>query len=107
MTIATRVLEELRGSSRPLDDDDLARRLGVSHRQAVNQACRKLELEGRLRRYRGSGGKIVNEAVAGLPGRPPGMGTARRSRTCLACACGQRACRIRRLFQGSPSLPRC
>lgn len=70
MTIATRVLEELRGSSRPLDDDDLARRLEV-RRQAVNQACHKLQLEGRLRRYRGPSGKIVNEAVADPPGSAP------------------------------------
>jgi hypothetical protein len=70
VTIATRVLEELRRSSRPLDDDDLARRLGLSHRQAVNQACRKLELEGRLRRYCGSGGKLVKEEVADPPGHP-------------------------------------
>jgi hypothetical protein len=70
MTIATRVLDELQGSSRPLDDDELARRLCVSHRQAVNQVCRKLELEGQLRRYRGPSGKIVNEMVATRPGRP-------------------------------------
>src|SRR5580698_9330553 len=69
MTIATRVLEELQRSSRTLDDDDLAQRLGLSHRQAVNQVCRKLEAAGRLRRYCGSGGKIVNEAVASPPGR--------------------------------------
>jgi hypothetical protein len=65
LTLADQILEELRQSSRPLDDDDLAGRLGLSRRQAVNQACRKLALAGRLHRYRGSRGKIVNE----LPGR--------------------------------------
>ena len=67
LTLADRILEELRRSSRPLDDDDLARRLGLSRRQAVNQTCRKLALAERLYRYRGSWGKIVNE----LPGRDP------------------------------------
>jgi hypothetical protein len=43
-----------------LDDDVLARRLGVGHRQAVNQAARRLEAQGRLRRFTGPDGKIVN-----------------------------------------------
>lgn len=61
MTVARRVLEELQRSSRPLDDDELARRLGVSRRQTVNQVCRRLDQAGQLRRYVGPGGKIVND----------------------------------------------
>lgn len=61
MTVATRVLEELRRSGLALDDDQLAKRLGVSPRQTINQVCRRLESEGRLRRYVGADGKIVNE----------------------------------------------
>jgi hypothetical protein len=60
LTIATRVLEELRRSSLPLDDDDLADRLGVRPRQTINQVCRLLERSGQLRRYPGPEGKIVN-----------------------------------------------
>lgn len=44
----------------PLDDDVLAERLGVSQRQSVNQAARRLVAQGRLRRYTGADGKIVN-----------------------------------------------
>jgi DNA-binding GntR family transcriptional regulator len=54
LTIAARVLDELRRVRRPLDDDELASRLGVSPRQTINQVCRRLERSGRLRRYAGS-----------------------------------------------------
>jgi hypothetical protein len=57
-TLAERILEALRYA--PLDDDVLARRLGVGHRQAVNQAARRLESQGRLRRFTGPDGKFVN-----------------------------------------------
>lgn len=60
-TVAMRILEELRRSGLALDDDQLAKRLGVSPRQTINQVCRRLETEGRLRRYVGADGKIVNE----------------------------------------------
>jgi len=60
-TIATRVLDELWRSGRPLDDDELARRISVGPRQAINQVCRRLERSGRLRRYTGPEGKIVND----------------------------------------------
>lgn len=66
-TIASRVLDELRRSSVAVDDDQLAKRLGVSPRQTINQVCRRLEKEGALRRYVGSDGKIVNELT-----KPPG-----------------------------------
>lgn len=55
-----RILEALRLSSHPLDDDELARRTGISSRQAVNQSCRALEHAGVLRRVSGPDGKIVN-----------------------------------------------
>lgn len=61
-TLGERILEAIRYA--PLDDDVLAVRLEVSSRQAVNQAARRLELAGRLRRHVGPEGKIVNEWIA-------------------------------------------
>jgi len=43
-----------------LDDDQLARQLGIEPRQTVNQLCRRLEAQGLLVRERGPAGKIVN-----------------------------------------------
>lgn len=60
-TLAERILNAI--GYAPLDDDVLSKRLGVGHRQAVNQAARRLEVQGRLRRFIGPDGKIVN----GLP----------------------------------------
>lgn len=57
-TIAERILEAIRYA--PLDDDTLARRLGVSQRQSINQTARRLESQGKLRRVIGADGKIVN-----------------------------------------------
>jgi Restriction endonuclease len=57
-TIAERILEAIRYA--PLDDDVLARRLGVAQRQTINQTARRLESQGRLRRVVGPDGKIVN-----------------------------------------------
>ncbi|WP_245993464.1 MarR family transcriptional regulator [Nocardioides immobilis] len=57
-TIAERILEAIR--FRPMDDDQLARRLGVSQRQSINQTARRLEAKGLLRRHVGPDGKIVN-----------------------------------------------
>lgn len=59
-TIAERVLETLRASGRPWDDDELAQRLGVAQRQTVNQICRRLSAEGQIHRYLGDTGKLVN-----------------------------------------------
>lgn len=56
--LGDRVLDAIRYG--PLDDDVLARRLGVAHRQAVNQQARRLVAQGRLRRFAGPEGKIVN-----------------------------------------------
>ncbi|MEU0546748.1 hypothetical protein [Micromonospora sp. NPDC005979] len=61
LTIAERIVQELLRAGKPLDDDELARRLGVQPRQTINQVCRRLEQTRRLRRYGGPSGKIVNE----------------------------------------------
>lgn len=66
-SLGERILEAIRHT--PLDDDVLAVRLGVSHRQSVNQAARRLEAQGLLRRIPGGDGKIVNALPAhALPG---------------------------------------
>jgi hypothetical protein len=75
-TWTDRVLEALRLSRQPLDDDELARRLGASQRQTVNQTCRRLEATGAIERYVGRDGKIVNrvrgnhDAFAALTSSP-------------------------------------
>lgn len=61
-TLGDRILEAIRYA--PLDDDVLARRLGVAQRQSVNQAARRLEAQGLLRRIPGPDGKIVNALPA-------------------------------------------
>jgi hypothetical protein len=58
-----RVLEALRHSSNPLDDDQLSDRTGVRPRQQVNQICHSLHLAGVVRRWEGPDGKFVNELV--------------------------------------------
>jgi len=60
-TDTDRVIEALRRSPE-LDDDELARQLGIEPRQ-VNQICRYLEILGRLRRTPGPGGKISNTLI--------------------------------------------
>lgn len=57
-TLGDRILDAIRHA--PLDDDVLAKRLGVGHRQAVNQAARRLAAQGQLRRLAGPDGKILN-----------------------------------------------
>lgn len=79
MTLAQRILGLLADDGdRALDDDELARKLGVI-RQAVNQTCRSLAARGLLVRGASAGGKIVNRlprdgsaatAVAPAPVRP-------------------------------------
>jgi hypothetical protein len=71
-----RVAAMIRTSARPLDDDQVAARAGISPRQTVNQICRDLERDGVLRRRAGPDGKIVNEwlgdrdqEAASIPGR--------------------------------------
>jgi len=60
MTNREKVLSTLRRATTPLDDDELARRAGVTPRQQVNQICRALVQEGLLVRVGGPEGKIVN-----------------------------------------------
>ncbi|WP_207084747.1 MarR family transcriptional regulator [Nocardioides sp. S5] len=57
-SLSDRILDAIRYA--PLDDDVLAKRLGVLQRQSVNQAARRLEAQGLLRRIPGPDGKIVN-----------------------------------------------
>lgn len=59
-TIADRIVAELR-FGKALDDDCLARRLGVNQRQSINRAARRLEAQGVLKRYKGGDGKVVND----------------------------------------------
>ncbi|WP_284747741.1 hypothetical protein [Amycolatopsis sp. RTGN1] len=59
-TISERILDTLRTSARPWDDDELAQRLGVAQRQTINQVCRRLAADGQLQRYIGNAGKLVN-----------------------------------------------
>lgn len=63
-TIADRILDAIRYA--PLDDDVLAKRLGISQRQSVNQVARRLEREGLVTRYTGPDGKIVNALADGV-----------------------------------------
>ena len=55
-----RILEALRRTGRPLDDE-LSGIASVRPRQQVNQICRALEREGIVRRYHGRDQKLVNE----------------------------------------------
>lgn len=61
-TLGDRILDAIRYG--PLDDDVLAKRLGVAQRQSVNQTARRLEAQGLLRRIPGPDGKIVNALPA-------------------------------------------
>jgi hypothetical protein len=56
-TLAERIVALL--AVEPMEDADLAARLGVRH-QAVNSTCRGLERNGRLVRQIGDNGRIVN-----------------------------------------------
>lgn len=70
LTHRERIVQALRLSPRPLDDDQLSQRTQIRPRQAVNQACRALERAGVLRRYQGPDRKIVNE-LASAPADTP------------------------------------
>jgi hypothetical protein len=65
-----RVIEAMRMSSSPLDDDQLADRAGISPRQSVNQLCRELEHAGMVRRRLGPDRKIVNEWLGNHDRKP-------------------------------------
>ncbi len=58
-TINERILGLLVEAPTPLDDDEIAARLGVA-RQQVNQRCRHLERSGLIVREHGAAKKIVN-----------------------------------------------
>ncbi len=49
-TNAERILELLRSVGEPLDDDEIAERLGIRPRQQVNQICNRLAAEGAIER---------------------------------------------------------
>jgi hypothetical protein len=68
VSLAERILAAIQYA--PLDDDVLAFRLHVSQRQTINQAARRLEARGRLRRYVGREGKIVNALVDAVSAAP-------------------------------------
>jgi len=68
MTHREQILDVIGLAGRPLDDDEIARRTGISPRQAVNQMCRRLEAEGVFKRSSGPDGKIAN-----LPQRTEAM----------------------------------
>lgn len=63
-TKSDRILEVLRRSSQPLDDDQLSARADIGSWQQVNRICRQLEQFGRIRRIVGPDQRIVNEFVA-------------------------------------------
>jgi hypothetical protein len=63
-THAQRIIALL-SESAGLDDDEIARELGIEPRQTVNQICRGLAGKGVLQRERGRSGKIINRIVKG------------------------------------------
>jgi hypothetical protein len=84
-----RIIQVLRQASRPLDDDDLAKRATISPRQTVNRICRALEKANVLRRYPGPDGKIVNElATAADSGHVDGTGSGPAARLAIAAPAG-------------------
>lgn len=71
-TVRERVLEYLHNNPTGADDDTLAAALNVPQRQAVNQVCRQLELNGSVQRQRDRArGKIVNYIRGTAPVVPP------------------------------------
>jgi hypothetical protein len=49
------------------DDDEIASALKITPRQSVNQICRRLSQDGKLRRERGPRGKLVNYCTGDQP----------------------------------------
>jgi hypothetical protein len=62
-TDTDRILDALRRSSHPLDDDQLAERTAIQPWQLINSTCRALERSGRIRRMVGPDQKVVNALV--------------------------------------------
>lgn len=86
--LADRIVDTLKVQSRALDDDERAAYPGVI-RQAVNQACRRLEREGIVERYVGPNNKIVSRLRSSKARRivaaPPASAPARpHDRTILS-----------------------
>jgi hypothetical protein len=50
-----------------LDDDQLAHQAEIHPRQQVNQICRRLAKDGKLRRTQGPDGKLINTLVGPVP----------------------------------------
>lgn len=67
--IAAALLAELATAGHPMDDDQLARQLGVA-RQAVNAMCRRLATDGRIKRWMPPTGKILNRSISTSDLRP-------------------------------------
>lgn len=67
-----RIVDALRRTTTPLDDDQLSERTEIRPRQAVNRICRELRDTGLVRRYDGPDGKVVNELVRGAHPEPGG-----------------------------------
>jgi hypothetical protein len=61
MTQSERILGLIQRTTTPLDDDEIAARLDIQPRQAVNQVCRRLAAAGMIVRVREPGFKIVNK----------------------------------------------
>ena len=59
MTITERIISYLRDCPEGIDDDDLAKNLGLKFRQQANARCRQLEIDGVIER-RQVDGKIHN-----------------------------------------------
>lgn len=60
MTIENRILVYLRDFPDGLDDDEISDALNIKPRQTVNQACRRLESDGKLTRAKLHGPKLRN-----------------------------------------------
>jgi hypothetical protein len=63
-TSSDRILDALRRSAHPLDDDQLSAQAEIGSWQQVNRICRTLERYGRIRRIVGPDQRIVNQFVA-------------------------------------------
>jgi DNA-binding IclR family transcriptional regulator len=57
MSNRERILQTLRASNEPLDDDELAEATGIHLRQTVNQICRELQASGQIVRAPGEHGR--------------------------------------------------
>lgn len=70
MTNREKVLEALKTSFVPLDDDEIAKNAGFAQRQTADIICRALADQGVLVREPGPSGKIVNRLVGREPHSP-------------------------------------